>query len=123
MRTLERKDMKVKRISVSEKRQITIPKEYFDALNIGSQIECSMSDNCIIIKPVDESGLDEFSEYILEDIIKEGYKNKEILKEFINRRKKLREAAKKFNKDIDNEAKDVKKLATFDDVFKEGDED
>lgn len=122
MRTLERKDMKVKRISVSEKRQITIPKEYFDALNIGSQIECSMSDNCIIIKPVDESGLDEFSEYILEDIIKEGYKNKEILKEFINRRKKLREAAKKFNKDIDNEIKDTKKLATFDDVFKEGDE-
>ena len=122
MRTLERKDMKVKRISVSEKRQITIPKEYFDALNIGSQIECSMSDNCIIIKPVDESGLDEFSEYILEDIIKEGYKNKEILKEFINRRKKLREAAKKFNKDIDNEINDTKKLATFDDVFKEGDE-
>ena len=50
--------MKTKKISVSEKRQITIPKEFFDTLNIGKEIECSIANNCIIIKPVVDTSLD-----------------------------------------------------------------
>ena len=122
MRVLERKNMKTKRISVSEKRQITIPKEYYEALNIGNEIECSMVDNCIIIKPVTENSLDEFSEYILKDIIKEGYKNEEIVKEFIKRREELKKATQKFNQNIDKQAKSINKLPTFKDVFGEGDD-
>ena len=105
MRTLERtkKNMKSKRISVSEKRQITIPKEYYDALSIGNEIECTMGENCIIIKPISENSLDEFAEYILQDIIKEGYKT---LKEGMTVEFKLIETEKGL------QAVDVKELQT-----------
>ena len=124
MKTLEgtKKSMKSKRISVSEKRQITIPKEYYDALSIGNEIECTMGENCIIIKPISENSLDEFSEYILQDIIKEGYKGEQILKEFKQRRRKMKEATKKFIEDIDDEAKNIDELSTFEEVFEKGDE-
>ncbi len=122
MPVMERKNMKIKRISVSEKRQITIPKEYYEALKIENEIECSMLDNCIIIKPVTENSLDEFSEYILKDIIKEGYKDEEIIKEFTKRRNELKKATQKFNQDIDKQAKNINELPTFKDVFGEGDD-
>lgn len=124
MKTLERleKSMKSKRISVSEKRQITIPKEYYDALNIGNEIECSIMDNCIIIKPVTENSLDEFSEYILQDIIKEGYTNEDILKEFKKRRDNLKKATNLFKKSIEKEIENTETLPTIEDVFGNGDD-
>ena len=119
MITLERnwKEVKPKKISVSQKRQITIPKEFFDALNIGDEIECYIEDNCIVIKPVVENSLNDFSEFILQDIIKEGFKGNDILKEFKKRRKKLESAAKEFNKKIDEEISNANNLASFEDVF------
>ena len=119
MRTLERKNktMKTKKISVSEKRQITIPKDFFDALNIGKEIECGMVDNYIIIKPIQENFTDEFSEYILQDILKEGYKDKDILEEFKKRRNELKKAAKEFNNDIDDEIKNISNLKGINEVF------
>lgn len=119
MKTLERKNktMKTKKISVSEKRQITIPKDFFDALNIGKEIECGMVDNYIIIKPIQENFTDEFSEYILQDILKEGYKDKDILEEFKKRRNELKKAAKEFNNDIDDEMKNISNLKGINEVF------
>ena len=114
--------MKTKKISVSEKRQITIPKEFFDALNIGKEIECSIANNCIIIKPVVDTSLDEFSEYILKDIINDGISNENILNEFKNRKEKLKKAAKTYNDDIDEKIKNQDELLCAEDVFDEGDE-
>lgn len=114
--------MKTKKISVSEKRQITIPKEFFDTLNIGKEIECSIANNCIIIKPVVDTSLDEFSEYILRDIIEDGIPNENILNEFKNRKEKLKKAAKAYNKDIDEKIKNQDELICAEDVFDEGDE-
>lgn len=115
-------NMKTKKISVSEKRQITIPKEFFDTLNIGKEIECSIVNNCIIIKPVVDTSLDEFSEYILRDIIEDGVPNENILNEFKNRKEKLKKAAKAYNKDIDEKIKNQDELICAEDVFDEGDE-
>lgn len=114
--------MKTKRISVSEKRQITIPKEFFDALNIGNEIECSIANNCIIIKPVVDTSLDEFSEYILRDIINDGVSNENILNEFKIRKQKLKKAAKAYNEEIDEKIKNQGELLCAEDVFDEGDD-
>ena len=70
-----------------------------------------------------EDSVNEFSEYILQDIIKEGFKGDEILKKFKKRRKKLENAAKEFNKKIDEEPKDIDNLASFEDVFGKEDDD
>lgn len=111
--------VKPKKISVSVKRQITIPIEYYNALNIGDEVECMMVDDSIIIKPVKNNSLDEYSEFILKDIIEEGYKKEEILEEFRKRRNELKYAAKEMIKEVDKVAEDSEKYATMEDIFGE----
>ena len=83
-----------KRISVSSKRQITIPLQFFEKLRIGSEVECELKDGGIFIRPIDEpSG--EFDEFILADLIKEGYQGQELLKEFKEMRRQIRPAVLK----------------------------
>ncbi len=72
---------KRKRISVSSKRQINIPKEFYDTLHIGTEMIAELHGNSIVLKPVKENNVD-FSEEILADIIAEGYTGENILKEF-----------------------------------------
>lgn len=114
---MRKNKMKPKRISVSLKRQITIPIEYYNALNIGDEVECLMVDDSIIIKPVKENSLDEYSEYILKEIIEEGYKNEEILEEFKKRRSKLQYSVKQLMKEMDEIAEESEKYATIEDIF------
>jgi bifunctional DNA-binding transcriptional regulator/antitoxin component of YhaV-PrlF toxin-antitoxin module len=70
-----------KRISVSRKRQITIPIEFFKAIGIKREVECYMQDDSIVIRPVRESG-GEFAEQILADLISRGLSGEELLAEF-----------------------------------------
>lgn len=116
---MEKAKVKPKKISVSVKRQITIPIEYYNALNIGDEVECMMIDDSIVIKPVKDNSLDEYSEFILKDIIEEGYKKEEILEEFRKRRNELKYAAKEMVKEMDKVAEDAEKYATMEDIFGE----
>lgn len=116
---MEKAKVKPKRISVSVKRQITIPIEYYNALNIGDEVECMMVDNSIVIKPVKDNSLDEYAEFILKDIIEEGYKKEEILEEFKKRRNELKYAAKEIVKEMNKVAEESEKYATMEDVFGE----
>lgn len=116
---MEKAKVKPKKISVSVKRQITIPIEYYNALNIGDEVECMMVDNSIVIKPVKDNSLDEYSEFILKDIIEEGYKKEEILEEFRKRRNELKYAAKEMVKEMDKVAEESEKYATMEDIFGE----
>lgn len=70
-----------KRISVSSKRQINIPKDFFDTLHIGKEMIAELHGNSIVLKPVKDNYVD-FSKEILADIIAEGYTGEDILKEF-----------------------------------------
>ena len=80
-------------ISISKKRQVTIPQKFFEYLNFGNQAECILEEDRIIIRPLSESGSD-FSECILKDLIKEGYEGEELLLKFKEMKKKIRPAVK-----------------------------
>lgn len=69
-----------------------------------------------------DTSLDEFSEYILKDIINDGIPNENILNEFKNRKEKLKKAAKAYNEDIDEKIKNQDELLCAENVFDEGDE-
>ena len=43
--------MERKIISVTGKRQITIPKKFYNILRMGKEIECELTDNAIILRP------------------------------------------------------------------------
>ena len=87
---MEKRVMKPKRISVSSKRQITIPLEFCNALKIENEVECMMKDNSIIIRPIVDTSQDNFADLILEDLIKEGYKGQKLLEEFKKRKTEIR---------------------------------
>lgn len=101
--------MEIKRISVSEKRQITIPKAFHDKLRLGKEVQCIYDENsnAILIRPVTKDS-DDFSEFILADLINEGYSGPTLLKEFTQRKKNIRLAAEKMIADADEAAKNHK---------------
>lgn len=116
---MEKRVMKPKRISVSSKRQITIPLEFCNALKIENEVECMMKDNSIIIRPIVDTSQDNFADLILEDLIKEGYKGQKLLEEFKKRKTEIREAIKEVKNEASKVAEDEAPYATIEEVFKE----
>lgn len=110
--------VKPKRISVSSKRQITIPKEFYDSLNISDEVMCRVVDGELVIRPIGEEV--DFSKFILQDLINEGYEaGNELLQEFSRRKSQIRPA---LNQMI-VESRDNKTYSNTEDFFSELDED
>jgi len=79
-----------KRISVSQKRQITIPIEFYNNLGIKNEVDCFVQNNQIIIRPAQDRG--EFDEQILADLISQGFSGDELLSKFKEARRNIRPA-------------------------------
>jgi len=62
-----------KTISISSKNQITIPKKVMEYLGFTKEAKIKVSKGSLIVTPVKENEDMEFSDLILEDLIKEGY--------------------------------------------------
>src|SRR5690625_2509988 len=107
---------KVKRITVSSKRQISIPKEFYDAIGLGNEITIELLNNRLVIRPVREESED-FSEEILSDLIDEGYKGEELKAAFAERRAMLTSA---FDNLIE-EARNSKPYDSFEDMLEDAD--
>lgn len=112
-----REYMEKKRISVSQKRQITIPQKYFEMLGIGSEVECFVRNGELVIKPISETGSGEFAEEILKELVNKGLSGEELLKEFREMNRKVRPAVEAIIYDADKMARE--KMGTGDDKVAE----
>ena len=65
----------IKRISITSKRQLTIPQAFYSILGFGKEADCIVKDDMLIIKPVKSTQENSFSEQILEDLINKEYAN------------------------------------------------
>lgn len=108
--------MERKIISVSGKRQVTIPQKYFEALGFSNEAECILQNNSIVIRPIKENTGSEFSEQILADLIKQGLSGQELLDKFKELSKKVAPAMAKLISEADNIA-NRENGATVTDVF------
>jgi len=81
-------------ISVSVKRQLTIPQKYFEALGFDNEAECILQEDGLLIRPLRATG-GEFSEQILADLISQGYEGQELLEKFKLYSKAIRPAVEK----------------------------
>jgi bifunctional DNA-binding transcriptional regulator/antitoxin component of YhaV-PrlF toxin-antitoxin module len=108
--------MQKKRISVSQKRQITIPIEFFNTIGIENEVECYIQNNAIVIKPVRENG-GAFDEEILADLIAKGYSGDELLMQFKNARKQIRPAVEKMLDESRKASQNPDKYDSYEDVF------
>lgn len=109
--------MERKIISVSGKRQITIPQKYFEALGFSNEAECILQNNAIVIRPIRENTGSEFSEHILADLIAQGLSGQQLLAKFKEMSKKIAPAMDKLISEADSIAKGEKKGATMADIF------
>lgn len=110
--TGRRSEMQEKRISVSSKRQITIPMSFFNMLGIKDEVECYVKDNALIIKPVREEDSGYFAEEILKDLVKQGYKDDALIEAFSQQNRKMRGAVKSLINEADRVASDKSVIET-----------
>ena len=106
-----------KRISVTSKRQLTIPQKFYTELGFGSEAICTLLDGALVIEPVSQTPSGEFDDLILADLIKEGYEGEALLAEFKARRANVRPAVER----LIQQAKDVGRgngeYSTYEEVF------
>ena len=116
MATSENNIMSRKTISVSKKRQITIPLQFYQHLDLDNEVECSLEDGAIIIRPI-HRGTSEFSVEILQDLIDQGYSDEELIEQFKMQSKNIKIAISNILEEADAIATGQKSAATLDDVF------
>ena len=69
------------RVKISKQRQVNIPKEFYDSLNLSEEAFVEYTGNSIILRPVKSEEVD-FSEYILRDLVDEGCQGEELISRF-----------------------------------------
>ena len=110
---------KPKQVAVSNKRQITIPKKFYDEYGFGDRVLIEPHGNHLVIKPLTE-GFTDFSQEILADIIEDGFKDpKEIQAEFAHRKEQMGRAVRS----LVNDAKKNGEKMTVDELFREDDDE
>jgi hypothetical protein len=103
-------------ISISTKRQLTIPLKYYELLGFNNEAECIMKDDGLYIRPVQTSSSD-FSDLILEDLVSQGYSGQELVSKFKEQHKKIRPAVEKMLEEADDMVKKGEGKVQLDELF------
>lgn len=106
-----------KRVSITSKRQFTIPQRFFTQLGFGKEAFCTLGDGMLIIQPAQDADGDDFSEQILSDLVSEGFAGEALLAEFKNRRKKMRPAVESLLAEAKAAAMGNGEYFTYGDIF------
>ena len=110
--------MKTKKVTISSKRQITIPQKFFSELGFDTEAECIVRGNELILRPI-KSNMDsgDFSDLILSELIAEGYSGNELLVAFREKQKEVRPAIERMMAEAKKVAEAKAEYCTFDDIF------
>lgn len=109
--------MEKKTVSISSKRQITIPQKFFQALGFTDEAECIVRGNELVLRPVRTNSGGEFAEQILTELVAEGLSGNELLTEFRKRQAKVRPAVEAMITEAENAASGNGEYYTYDDIF------
>lgn len=104
-------------VSISSKRQITIPQRFFNLLGFENEAECVVRGNELVIRPVRANTGGEFAEQILEDLITQGLSGEQLLSAFKDAQAKVRPAVEEMLADARKAAVGEGEFATYDDIF------
>jgi bifunctional DNA-binding transcriptional regulator/antitoxin component of YhaV-PrlF toxin-antitoxin module len=115
----ERSGVKMNRkvLSISSKRQITIPQKFYQTLGFADEAECIMRGDELIIRPVKTISGGEFAEQILAELITEGLSGEELLCRFKEKQAQIRPAVEAMMSDAEQVAEGKGDFATYADVF------
>lgn len=109
--------MEMKKVSISAKRQITIPQKFFTMLGFDAEAECMVRGNELVIRPAKTNTGGEFAEQILADLISQGYSGTGLLDRFKKAQKEIRPAVEAMLAEAERVADSESEYETYDDVF------
>ncbi len=109
--------MEIKKVSISAKRQITIPQKFFAMLGFDTEAECTVRGNELVIRPVKANTGGEFSEQILADLIEQGYSGKELLWHFKQAQSRVRPAVEEMLGEAERVAASESEYMSYEDIF------
>lgn len=104
-------------LTISSKRQITIPQKFYRLLGFGNEAECVVNGDELIIRPIRDNYGGEFAEQILTELINEGYSGDILLREFKKRQSQVRPAVEEMLANAEKIARDKAEYETYADVF------
>lgn len=117
-RSVNHMNHQMKRVAVSSKRQISIPKEFYEDLHIKDEIIMEKIHNNLVIRPASYDNHEDFTEEILRDLIAEGYPKEELVAKLKERRQKMQPALDRLIADTQNQ-----ESMTISDLFTDDAED
>ncbi|MDO4803836.1 MAG: AbrB/MazE/SpoVT family DNA-binding domain-containing protein [Lachnospiraceae bacterium] len=106
-----------KRVTISSKRQVTIPQKYYVELGFDKDAICIKGEDFLILRPAAPVSGGEFAEQILADLIAEGYTGSELLDEFKSRQAKVRPAVEALLEEAREVAHGKGQCSTYNDIF------
>lgn len=106
-----------KNVSISSKRQITIPQKFYTLLGFDTEAECFVRNNELVIRPVRTNSGGEFAEQILTDLVRQGLSGDELLEAFKKAQAEVRPAVEKMIADAESVAAGKGEYSTYDDIF------
>lgn len=109
--------MEVKKVSISAKRQITIPQKFFTMLGFDAEAECMVRGNELVIRPVKTNTGGEFAEQILADLIAQGYSGNELLDHFKKAQGRVRPSVEAMIVEAERVAASESEYMSYEDVF------
>ncbi|MDE6435765.1 MAG: AbrB/MazE/SpoVT family DNA-binding domain-containing protein [Lachnospiraceae bacterium] len=115
--TKGRVPMEMKKLSISAKRQITIPQKFFTMLGFDTEAECTVRGNELVIRPVRTNTGGDFAEQILADLIAQGYSGDDLLEHFKKAQSQIRPAVDGMLMDAEQVASSKSGYITYEDVF------
>ena len=114
--TMESGHMGRKIISVSPKRQITIPLKFYKQLGMENEVECFVQNGALVIRPI-RNGQNELSIEILKDLVAQGYSGDALVRRFEDEHKVIRKAVSIMLDEAELIASGDLSAASFTDVF------
>lgn len=109
--------MEMKKVSISAKRQITIPQKFFTMLGFDTEAECMVRGNELVIRPAKTNTGGEFAEQVLADLIAQGYSGSELLENFKVAQSQVRPAVEAMIMEAERVAASASEYASYEDVF------
>ncbi len=92
-----------KYVHITGKRQVTIPKEFFERLEMGTVLHAYVEGGRLVLEPVRPEEPMDFSQEIINDLADLGMTGEELKREFTKRREDMMAAMKELVTEARNE--------------------
>ena len=103
-------------ISITGKRQLTIPLKFYEKLGLGKEVECFIEKYGLVIRPLPQDD-GAFSVEILKDLVSRGYSGNELVSKFTEERQNITSAIGAVLEEGNEIVAGKKKGASMKDVF------